>query len=153
MNFNTKPNCKCLPISVEDNFKSSKAVFSGKIINIDTVRYTIGEMEKGHFYENQLISVLKKDIFKGNISTDTIMVMTGIGGGDCGYYFKLNSNYLIYADEQEYNLIDSTRTNGDFLIKKIKYLRTSTCDRTTDSLDIERSRIKSFLKQVSKHGA
>lgn len=152
IHFNLKPACKCPPISVDDNFNNSKAVFSGKVINIDTIRYTIGNIEKGHFYESQLVNVLKKETFKGNLSCDTVRIMTGIGGGDCGYNFELNTSYLIYANEQEYNLIDSVKPNGQYVTKNLKILNTSTCDRTTDSVNVEKSKIQIFLRRQSKHG-
>jgi hypothetical protein len=40
------------------------------------------------------------DAFKG-IDAQTVDVVTGQGGGDCGYDFKVNESYLIYAWEDK----------------------------------------------------
>jgi hypothetical protein len=74
--------------------------------------------------------------------------MTGQGGGDCGYYFKLQTDYLIYADTQDYYLIDSNNNFNDNKLSshQKKYFTTTDCDRTTNSIKTEELLLNAALK-------
>lgn len=47
-------------------------------------------------------------VYKGNTKSDTIEVMTGLGGGDCGNRFDIGARYIIYGSTDSYmNNIDN----------------------------------------------
>lgn len=79
--------CSCaMPGTPSEELKESTAVFSGMVINID--RDLTG-------YEYKVRFDVEK-IWKG-ISDKTVVVSTGMGGGDCGYEFKEGERYFVYA--------------------------------------------------------
>ncbi|MDX6614168.1 MAG: hypothetical protein QOD75_3354 [Blastocatellia bacterium] len=64
--------------------KASVALFSGVVLKTQEVGYSVRV-------------TFKVDTFwKGPLSSEVI-VMTGRGGGDCGYRFAVGARYLVYA--------------------------------------------------------
>lgn len=39
--------------------------------------------------------------FKCGSAPDTVVIYSGMGGGDCGYRFELNERYVIYASRDK----------------------------------------------------
>lgn len=84
--------CSCVELSsVEEEFEHSKAVFSGKVVDIK-VRRSL----KGYTTQSVLFEVTKT--WKG-VEQSQIRITTGQGGGDCGYNFIKGNEYLVYAYE------------------------------------------------------
>ncbi|MGE7916072.1 hypothetical protein [Lysinibacillus xylanilyticus] len=83
-------SCAYLP-SVEEEFERSKAVFSGKVVDIKE-RLSL----KGYTTKSVLFEVT--NTWKG-VEQSQIIITTGQGGGDCGYNFIKGEEYLVYADE------------------------------------------------------
>jgi len=100
-------SCANLP-SVEQEFESSKAVFSGKVIEIKEKRSL-----KGYSIHSVLFEVT--NTWKG-VKQSQLIVTTGQGDGDCGYPFIKGQEYLVYAD-------DSNMYGATSLVSVI-------CDRT-----------------------
>ncbi|MFJ7700578.1 hypothetical protein [Lysinibacillus fusiformis] len=100
-------SCANLP-SVEEEFERSKAVFSGKVVDIKEKKSL-----KGYQSKSVLFEVTKT--WKG-VEQSQIIITTGQGGGDCGYNFIKGEEYLVYADE-------SIMYGGKSLVSVI-------CDRT-----------------------
>ena len=93
-------NCQELP-PPEEAYEMSNAVFSGRATNI------IEDWDSG-FME---ISIEVFDVWKGAIDNQIIMLSSL---DDCGYYFQINEDYLIYAYyyQMDYLWTDiCTRTN------------------------------------------
>jgi len=111
-------SCANLP-SVEDEFERSKAVFSGKVVDIKEKRSL-----KGYRTNSVLFEVT--NTWKG-VEQTQIIITTGQGDGDCGYPFKKGQEYLVYADDS--NMYGATS------------LASVICDRTdilsTSQEDIE----------------
>src|SRR5207249_860298 len=86
--------CTCdLPVKniklkkqVKKALKQSKAVFSGKVTEIDN-------------NPSKLFVKVKLKIEKTwkNINSQEVIVITGRGSGDCGYPFQMSESYLVYA--------------------------------------------------------
>jgi hypothetical protein len=108
--------CSCItPGSPAEEFTEQDAVFAGKVIRIvdnyapyfstiDSVLHTLGSQRSlfGYFFlkDERLYGF---DVFfkvlnswKG-VEKTFIKVNTGRGGGDCGYSFILDQEYLVYA--------------------------------------------------------
>lgn len=83
-------SCAYLP-SVEDEFERSKAVFSGKVVDIKERRSLKGYTTKSVLFE-------VTNTWKG-VEQSQIIITTGQGGGDCGYNFIKGKEYLVYANE------------------------------------------------------
>jgi len=78
--------CSCVtPDSPQIELSKFDAVFIGKVIRIEQAK------PRGYSVK---FNVLKQ--YKGNLD-EFIVVRTGMGHGDCGYPFKENEEYFIYA--------------------------------------------------------
>jgi hypothetical protein len=103
--------CDCvIPSSVETEFSQSDAVFSGKVISIKESRSPGGYVKKEIIFE-----VYKT--WKG-LEDSQVKITTGQSGGDCGYHFIPNGEYLVYGRK------------SDMYGKN--QLGTGICDRTVD---------------------
>lgn len=111
--------CSCAELSsVEEEFELSKAVFSGKVVDIK-VRRSL----KGYTTQSVLFEVTKT--WKG-VEQSQIRITTGQGGGDCGYNFKKGNEYLVYAYESTMygakSLVSTTCSRTDVLSSSQKDL-------------------------------
>ena len=137
--------CSCVgESSVEGGYKSSDIVVSGQVIST-TDEYlpdsmSIKEMValgipadkldkrlNGYYLKKILIKV--ETVFKGQMTSDTLTIYTGVGGGDCGYRFKTGQKYVIYGDTKSY-LADFSQ-NQDFPNGQNVYW-TNICTRTQE---------------------
>ncbi|WP_078411290.1 hypothetical protein [Priestia abyssalis] len=84
--------CSCAELpSVEEEFERSKAVFSGKVVDIKERRSLNG-------YTSKSVLFGVTNTWKG-VEQSQIIITTGQGGGDCGYNFTKREEYLVYANE------------------------------------------------------
>lgn len=84
--------CSCADLpSVAQEFERSKAVFSGKVIEIKEKTSL-----KGYTIHSVLFEVT--NTWKG-VKQSQLILSTGQGDGDCGYPFKKGQEYLVYADD------------------------------------------------------
>ncbi|WP_174615289.1 hypothetical protein [Virgibacillus ihumii] len=111
--------CSCAELpSVEEEFERSKAVFSGKVVDIKEKWSLRGYTPKSVLFE-------VTNTWKG-VEQSQIIITTGQGGGDCGYKFTQGKEYLVYANE-------STMYGAKTLVSTM-------CDRTdvlSSSQDLE----------------
>ena len=131
--------CTCLgKLTLKESFKQSDVIFWGEVKNKKLI--SIKNPEVNFTVKYYKVSFEVKEIFKGRIKKDTITILTGIGGGDCGYHFKIGKDYVVYARyEKVYNLI--------VLKEKVpKFLFTNICTRTTYKTEEEIKKIKEFKK-------
>lgn len=75
------------------SFWSTPVVFSGRVSEIKTVTPDTGPFRG---FEQRVVRFTVSGDHRGNVGP-TAEVMTGRGGGDCGYAFELNQDYLVYA--------------------------------------------------------
>lgn len=88
----------------------ASAVFTGQVIEVTTF---ISDQENFRGYAQKLIRFAVSQTFRG-VSGMTVEAITGNGGGDCGYPFKVGQSYLVYAYSDQ----------------KSGKLHASTCSRT-----------------------
>lgn len=148
--------CSCIGEStVEGAYKSSDIVVSGQVIST-TDEYlpdsaSIKEMValgipadkldkrlNGFYLKKVLIKV--ETVFKGQTTSDTLTIYTGLGGGDCGYKFKAGEKYVIYGNTKSY-FADFSK-NQDFPNGQNVYW-TNICTRTQEH---NRTEIKELEK-------
>lgn len=70
------------------------AVFTGLVTNISTIPLDLGDGRSG--YRQRLVRFDLDESFHG-VKGRTAEVITGMGGGDCGYDFKEGERYFVYA--------------------------------------------------------
>jgi hypothetical protein len=119
--------CSCIfPPQPPLAYADAAAVFTGKVVGIDNpsqspfisqivstwVSWT--NIYPDYSFYQQHVTFEVQDSWKG-VTTTAVTVQTGSGGGDCGYYFGLNQQYVVYAYQSD--------NSG---------LNTNICTRTTD---------------------
>ncbi len=111
------PACTCIGEStVEGGFKNSDAVFTGTVIGTDTIRpepVNVGTEVVFFPYRRDFLFLVETS-YKGVHVKDTVRILTGLGGGDCGFRFQAGKSYIVYAYKDE-----------------SKALHTNICKRTT----------------------
>ena len=70
---------------VTESFKRASAVFVGKVESVTEVSAS-----------KKKVRLKVSRVFKGP-KTDLVEVMTGKGGGDCGFPFRVDEEYLVFA--------------------------------------------------------
>lgn len=95
--------CSCAELpSVQEEFERSKAVFSGKVVDIEERRSV-----KGYTVKSVLFEVT--NTWKG-VEQSQIIITTGQGHGDCGYDFTKGKEYVVYANESTMYGVESLVT-------------------------------------------
>lgn len=154
-----KVTCTCVPIydSIGNVVKVNyDLIFKGRVEKIDTVFYideallkmNYSTRDSGAYFTSIMVSLSVNNIFKGNKTTQKIRIITGIGGGDCGYYFTKGKTYIVYANKQPYILIDSFNDeNKTYFESHDEVLfETNDCKGTTDQVTKEEAILKRELK-------
>jgi hypothetical protein len=75
------------------SYASADAVFVGHVIDV-TIRETRPEDEDS--FDRKLVTLAVDEAFRG-VAGSTVVVRTGMGGGDCGYDFRKGESYFVYA--------------------------------------------------------
>jgi len=75
------------------------AVFTGTVISVERGEGTAKYQTPQLFVRLQIA-----DIFRGELVGSEVEVITGMGGGDCGYHFERGKQYLVYASKFENHL-------------------------------------------------
>jgi len=149
--------CSCIGHrSVKKEIKHSDAVLVGIIISKELVIYRDSNYLKKWSYDTLLLSspmarvkvakyeLLVEGFYKGKITNDTVIVYTGIGGGDCGYRFEIGEKYIIYGEKETYIGQDDNM----FGFPKGKNIYwTYICLRTTKYFEDEINEIEKILKK------
>lgn len=110
--YNTNA-CKCANMTVAEEWKYADQVFVGT-----PVRKEVSSLVTYFF--------LVQESLKGK-ATDTIVIQTGFGGGDCGMDFETGVSYLVYANKGNTNRCRRnalSANNRD--LNKIRFLADST---------------------------
>ncbi|PJC62649.1 MAG: hypothetical protein CO022_03395, partial [Flavobacteriales bacterium CG_4_9_14_0_2_um_filter_32_27] len=149
--------CSCIgQRTVEEEVKHADALIVGTILSKKIVTLTdstilkiypndttmrnspMGKMKIAHY------DLLVQDIYKGKITNDTLIIYTGLGGGDCGIKFEIGKKYIIYGEKETY----FGQVNNDFKFPKaINTFWTYNCLRTTSYLQDEIAEIENAKRK------
>jgi hypothetical protein len=84
--------CSCVGgIPLCQSLWTTDAVFSGQVLGIAEVAE-----EPGSVFMRRRVTMRVSEVFRGTVGS-TVEVITGVGGGDCGYAFQKGEPYLVYA--------------------------------------------------------
>lgn len=100
--------CKCAERSIEESVKDASVVFTGKVISRTEVAST-DSLNPYHLYRYQ---VKKLKVYRGKTTSRTITIYSGMGGGDCGYSFKIGKTYVIYGSAGQ--VIDELKAHNTY---------------------------------------
>ena len=82
--------CSCVgPRGVPSSAASADAVFTGRVVRVRNVMNGGRQMRR--------VTLRVDRAWKG-VDARTVVVMTGSGGGDCGFPFRRRQSYLVYAN-------------------------------------------------------
>jgi hypothetical protein len=133
--------CSCIgEVSVKKALKKSDVVFIGKVISKEKITITQKlsgtESNINHYYYKVTLSIEQR--YKGKIKTNTTEIITGVGGGDCGYRFEVDKKYAVYANKRNRFFNEGDKTNT--------FLYTDICQRTTAKVAEEKKEIEKCRK-------
>jgi len=138
--------CSCIgEATVRQELKRSDVVFTGKVISkkvIDTKSPTDKLMQGLKMYMAEY-KLQVSTVFKGKIKQDTVTIITGVGGGDCGFNFEIGNEYIVYS-----SLKNKYYPQGNSVSK---FLYTDICRRTRLATDTEE--IKALSKKCKNRKA
>lgn len=149
--------CSCIgQRTVEEEVKHADAVIIGTILSKQIVTLTDSAMLKMFSNDTTMrnspmikksfarYDFLVQDIYKGNITKDTLTIYTGLGGGDCGTRFEIGKKYIVYGENETY----FGQVNNDFKFPKAKNtFWTYNCLRTTSYFQDEITEIEKYAKR------
>jgi len=93
--------CSCVPAGPPcQAYWKASAVLVGLVTNISPTLVEIGEGKTKRTYPQLLVRMVVEQAYRGVEGTE-VEVVTGQGGGDCGYRFRLGERYLVYAYRNE----------------------------------------------------
>lgn len=84
--MNAGPPCKA--------FKDTPNVFTGRVTKISTIQVRLQNADE---YPQHLVQLQIERSYRGQEGRSTVEVVTGDGGGDCGFSFREGNEYLVYA--------------------------------------------------------
>ena len=93
--------CTCVDIGPPcQSYWASPVVFSGRAVDVRTIREEVPKPGSGsfRFHVEALFSVSAE--YRGKLGP-TVELVTGAGGGDCGYKFEEGREYLVYAYKEK----------------------------------------------------
>jgi hypothetical protein len=90
--------CSCIgKEDVKQARKKADAVFLGSVITVEQLQVSvIGVFTQFPIYVKRYTLQVERS-FKGKSVPDTVVIVTGVGSGDCGFVFKLNERYVVYG--------------------------------------------------------
>ena len=106
--YSTPFSCGCIrrapPPSARQQAKSglkgAAAVLLGQVTSITDISPT--QDSGGSIWASRKVVVRVDSLWKG-AATDSLVIWTGFGGGDCGFPFQVGRSYLIFAVSDDSN--------------------------------------------------
>ncbi len=149
--------CSCIgERTVKEEIKHSDAVFVGKIVSKELV--DVVDSMAINMFNSDTVSrkvypyktiIAKYELvvtsnYKGKITSDTVEIYTGLGGGDCGVRFEIGKEYIVYGEQDSY--IGHADSEWQYPTGSNLYW-TNTCSRTTVVNDEELNQIEKFRRK------
>ena len=75
-------------------FRATPNMFTGRVTKISTIRV---KLQNGDEYPQRLVLLQIERNYRGQEGKSTVEIVTGDGGGDCGFSFQEGKLYLVYA--------------------------------------------------------
>lgn len=144
--------CTCIgETKVEHEIENVDAVLVGKIISKEIISIPIPDMIELYpndtlrhndypFVYTRVKYILKADrIYKGKFKDGLINIITGQGGGDCGFEFQVGEKYIVYGEKKSGDEYES-------IVENKHSIWTDICRRTQPYNEEEIKAIEAFRK-------
>lgn len=149
--------CSCIgQRTVKEEFNHANAVIVGTIIRKELVVLTDSstlnqfpnDTPSRNVWMNTITiaryDLLVYDVYKGKITSDTLTIFTGLGGGDCGIRFEIGTKYIVYGENKTYLGL----LNKEFKFPQAKNaFWTYNCLRTNSWFQEEITEIEKFARK------
>jgi antitoxin component YwqK of YwqJK toxin-antitoxin module len=122
-----------------ETYNNSALIFTGRAVRVDTV-IRFGKEQKIYFVIDTL--------YKGNPTTDTVIVDARISQGMCGIRVKLNEQRMIFTSYKN-NFVNGKTTNERLLFTGLCYRNCMTDPSDLTKIILEQN--YHFLKQIQQH--
>jgi hypothetical protein len=122
--------CSCIYRTTQEYIESADAVFVCEPLSKAP---TVAKSWMRYKYK-----LLVHALYKGDITSDTTIILTGQGGGDCGVAFEIGKRYIVYGHLYQ----NTTHIPNEF--------STSTCSGTTISTPERITEIEKIVKQKAR---
>jgi len=108
--------CSCRKTTIEDSYKTSDAIFIGKVIAVDSSKYDYSS-NTVYAYTFDIEKDFKRELSKQNSKKYYTTIYTPLGSlfGGCGMTFNLNEKYLVYGYPTSFGVSTSMCTRSDAL--------------------------------------
>lgn len=104
---NSASACKCSQATPEQSFERSRAVFSGRVVDVvepsPAERRSPRSDEAPNFLSGVKVTFEVSEVWKGN-NKQRLVVSTSDSSASCGYSFQEGEEYLVYASGEEAKL-------------------------------------------------
>ena len=132
--------CSCIgKFKIRNEIAKHELIFSGKVLSKN--EFPVEDSLSGIKLWNVEYEFEVKYIYKGEIVTDKVKVITGLGNGDCGFNFVLGKTYIVYSD------FDDELISGE---KRLRFVTTDICTRTQEYSAKEDKKIRRIVKRKCK---
>jgi hypothetical protein len=145
-------SCDDLP-TVQESIKYSDAVVVGTFLSKEIIKVARLSYKSDTNFVNREFSVaqykfLLQDNYKGSFSSDTLIIMTGLGSASCGIDFPIGLRYIIYGNNKSY--FEHSNFKLDLPFSK-NTIWTNSCSRTMYFNNFEKEKIaKNLKKSINK---
>jgi hypothetical protein len=97
------PVCSCVPSDPVSATRSGhETIFEGRVLLVrDTTIWRTEGPRLLHVRRVWRTVTLGVDRVWNGVPNDTVQVLTGLGGGDCGYEFREGETYVVFADSSD----------------------------------------------------
>lgn len=149
--FTTTYACKCGGVgTVTESYKATDLIVHGKVVTIDTVLLpeTVTEDDARRIEENlmndkkglqyfKMTYVLKIGFeivtkYKGRSDPKKVVIYTPVLSGTCGYRFKKDKEYIVYASTRNFLDFFFQEENETKIFEKENAFWTTHCTRTAE---------------------
>jgi hypothetical protein len=140
--FNKYNACSCVgESSLKKSIKNSDVIFNGITLNKKEfeINLNLNTKRKPYYITKVEYTFLIINKLKGVNILDTIKIITGVGGGDCGIEFMIGREYLVFAK------YSNKYYQGGKIVSPFIY--TDVCSRTKLSNKKEIKKIRRYCKK------
>jgi hypothetical protein len=108
--------CSCRESTIKDSYKTSNAIFIGKVIAVDSSKYDFSS-NKVFAYTFEIDNDFKRELPQKNNKKYYTTIYTPLASlnGGCGKTFKLNESYLVYGYQTSLGVETDICTRTDVL--------------------------------------
>jgi len=164
-NLLTACSCK-YPTKIEDAFAYANTVAYGEIVQLKIIKVsdTMGKDSLIHYKQKELtgfqMEVLNsdfiveaklkvKELFKGNVLNDTLILYTTRTEGSCGFTrFLIGEDYLVYASANSYAFYKFYRPQNKRMLEKKNTKWVTSCSITAEFDDDHYAKLKEVKSSI-----